>query len=368
MMADASVIEELIQFLSVTIRPDVRDTALAHVTGTTASKEGRLTIGTQLLPVAETVGELICSDAVHESHQEQAYHIVVNLSSEDSFAEKLALDLSYISHLLQTIINPSSPFAKQACMILSNLTRNRAGAERVLKILQHDDDESPAVGMNKLVEAFCKEGYNKKNSSLDYVGPLLANLTQLTEAREFVLNRERCIVQRLLPFTQYKLSMARRRGVATALRNCCFETASHEWLLGDDVDILPHLLLPLAGPEELSEEDMEGLPDDLQYLEETKKREDDPDIRGMLLEAIYQLCASKEGRRIVKEKRTYVILREYHQWEKDEKVESLCHQVIDVLIMDEPLPGMENLRDVEIPEEIKVKLDQKKEVEDQQKD
>lgn len=31
----------------------------------------------------------------------------------------------------------------------------------------------------------------------------------------------------------------------------------HEWLLGPDVDILPFLLLPLAGPEEFSEEEMD---------------------------------------------------------------------------------------------------------------
>lgn len=31
----------------------------------------------------------------------------------------------------------------------------------------------------------------------------------------------------------------------------------HEWLLGPKVDILPFLLLPLAGPEEFSEEEME---------------------------------------------------------------------------------------------------------------
>jgi len=35
-------------------------------------------------------------------------------------------------------------------------------------------------------------------------------------------------------------------------------TAHHEWLLSDAVDILPYLLLPLAGPEELSEEENEG--------------------------------------------------------------------------------------------------------------
>ena len=65
---------------------------------------------------------------------------------------------------------------------------------------------------------------------------------------------------------------------------------SHSWLLGSDIDILPFLLLPLAGPEELSEEEMEGLPEDLQYLGDDKKREDDPDIRKMLIESIMQVC------------------------------------------------------------------------------
>ena len=63
----------------------------------------------------------------------------------------------------------------------------------------------------------------------------------------------------------------------------------HEWLLSDVVDILPHLLLPLAGPEEISEEDMDGLPDDLQYLDDDKVRESDPEIRKMLLEALHKV-------------------------------------------------------------------------------
>ena len=66
-------------------------------------------------------------------------------------------------------------------------------------------------------------------------------------------------------------------------------TASHWWLLSDQVDILPRLLLPLAGPEELDDDDMEKLPDELQYLEPTKTREPDPDIRKNLIEAIFQV-------------------------------------------------------------------------------
>ena len=56
------------------------------------------------------------------------------------------------------------------------------------------------------------------------------------------------------------------------------------------MDILPHLLLPLTGPEEFPEDEMEKLPPDLQYMDDNKERESDPDIRNMLLEALLQVC------------------------------------------------------------------------------
>lgn len=63
----------------------------------------------------------------------------------------------------------------------------------------------------------------------------------------------------------------------------------HEWLLSDSVDLLPRLLLPLAGPEEFDDDDMERLPDDLQYLPPDKKRLQDPDLRKMLVESLIQV-------------------------------------------------------------------------------
>ena len=66
----------------------------------------------------------------------------------------------------------------------------------------------------------------------------------------------------------------------------------HEWLLSDKIDLLPSLLLPLAGPEQFEgeEEKMEQLPDDLQYLPEDKERDHDPDIRKMLIETLMKVC------------------------------------------------------------------------------
>lgn len=57
--------------------------------------------------------------------------------------------------------------------------------------------------------------------------------------------------------------MLRKRGVVALLRNICFDSAQHKQLLEDFV-ILPTILMPLAGPEELSDEDNDKLPIELQ--------------------------------------------------------------------------------------------------------
>lgn len=57
-------------------------------------------------------------------------------------------------------------------------------------------------------------------------------------------------------------------------------------MFSPEIDILSRLLLPLAGPEELDADEMDKLPDDLQYLPPDKQREDDADIRTMLIESL----------------------------------------------------------------------------------
>ncbi|XP_056410479.1 protein HGH1 homolog [Hyla sarda] len=130
----------------------------------------------------------------------------------------------------------------------------------------------------------------------------------------------------------------------------------HAWLLGDDVDLLPFLLLPLAGGEEYTEDEVEVLPPDLQYLPEDKQREPDPDIRKMLLECLQLLCATPGGRRILKDRGTYLILRSLHSWETEVDVKRSCEKVIQILIDDEPQPGLENLLEVNVPPEVEEKL------------
>lgn len=356
MLEDARA-RELLPFLSPGTRPDVRSQATDCVLGLTGSVEGRsfLAQNVTYLQALLTLTRECCGALVKD-----CLRAFVNLSADETVHRALVHEVEILPPLLRNLCDPECEFSDQICSILSNLSRSADTCKEVLRAIQDQ-----GMGLAKIVEVFCTEGYNKK-VTLHYLGPLLSNLTQLPEARQFILDKDRCVVQRLLPYTQYEGSCVRRGGVVGTLRNCCFDYASHEWLLGPEVDILPFLLLPLAGPEELSEEEMEGLPEDLQYLPEDKQREQDPDIRRMLLEAINLLVATKNGREVVREKNAYVILRELHRWEEEPQVGATCLKLIELLISDEPEAGMENLLEVQIPEDVEKKLRQQEEEEQRQ--
>lgn len=265
---------------------------------------------------------------------------LVNISAVDEGATKLInLDVkqhcpplqkppnNIIHEILNNVFDPNSHIADQCCMIFSNLSRHSHLIEKIVDLI----DESGKT-LDELINIITKTNYNKNGAKLHYLGPALSNLSQSHRVRMFILDKTKCIIQRLLAFTEYKNSLIRRGGVVGTIKNCCFEEDFHEWLLSDEVDILSHLLLPLAGNEEFDDEDNEKLPLDLQYLPNDKLREEDPDIRFILIEAITQLVAKRPNREFIRNKNTYIILRELHKWEKDRKVLDACENLINILI------------------------------------
>ena len=60
-------------------------------------------------------------------------------------------------------------------------------------------------------------------------------------------------------------------------------------------------------------------------------------------------------RKIISEN-SYIILREFFNWEEDLKVAAVAEKIISVLIADEPEEGMETLHKVEIPDELSKKF------------
>lgn len=345
-MLSESELSELLAFLRADTRADVKAGAAECVLGLSAHRDGCLFLGSRP-ELLRAVWALTSDPSV--CIVKDVYFTFINLSAEEELHQVLLSELDVLPLLCKNLLDSAFPFSDQICSVLSNLSRSDRSCASVYKVLQDK------VGLSKLVEIFCCDKFNP-NANLHFLGPLLSNLSQLEQARDQILDHSRCVIQRLLPFTQFEGSVVRRGGVIGTLRNCCFDHKHHEWLLSEEVDILPFLLLPLAGPEELSEEENEGLPLDLQYLPEDKQREADPELRKMLLETLLLLCATARGRQTLRGKQVYPLMRELHKWESTEEGKRSVEKLIHVLIGDEPQSGMDNLMEVKIPEEVEEQL------------
>ena len=216
------------------------------------------------------------------------------------------------------------------------------------------------IGVDNLVNILCQEKYNSGGQEMNFLGPVLSNLSQLPEVRNHILDRQKCVIQRLVAFTEYSASVVKRGGVVGTIRNCCFDTDHHDWLISDKVDIVPRLVLPLAGPagDSITDEEMDSLPVDLQYLDEDKRIEKDLDVKIMLLESLTQLCATKWGREQLREKNIYVILRELHKVEKDRGCLLAVENLVDILIKKEDEIKIDNYKQVDVPEDLHDKFKQ----------
>ncbi|XP_053913721.1 protein HGH1 homolog isoform X5 [Cuculus canorus] len=327
------VLEALLELGTTPWPPAACCAAGGHV-NPSAGRQGR---GGQVNP--STGGQGVLGGQVNPTVGGQvnpALSCLVNLSSEPAARERLLAALPALLRLL-----PAGP----ACGVLANLCRDREAAQRVLQGLEENGS-----GLESLLGAL------REPRPPPELGSLLCNLSQIPEGRRGILDRSRRSVQRLLPHTQFPAVLELRRGLIGALRNCCFQYEAHEWLLSEEVDVLPFLLLPLAGPEEFPEDEMEQLPVDLQYLPPEKQREEEPDIRKMLLETIMLLSATAVGRGVLRAKGTFPVLRELHRSEQEPRVLAACQKLIQVLIGDDPPPGMENLLTVEVPAEVELQL------------
>ena len=349
-------LEEMCQFLNPDTRLDLKAITLEHVlsiTGTTEGREFLLKLPnllTQLIALMQDSAAAISKDAalalINITADESGANAFVLISETSKESDDAKYNYNLIHVCIRFIMDKESTLADPCCMILSNVTRPLHLVDRITALI-----ERSGYTWDSIMNAFTTKQYNNTGAKLHYLGPVFSNLSQSPQVRGYLMNRGRSVIQRLLPFTEYSDSIIRRGGIVGTLKNCCFDVENHEWLLNPEVDILSYLLLPLAGPEELDDEDNDKLPISLQYLPETKEREPDVDIRIILLEALAQLCATKKGREILRDQNTYVILREYHKWEKNKNALLACENVVDILIRTEEEIGMNNLKDLEVPSE-----------------
>lgn len=89
------------------------------------------------------------------------------------------------------------------------------------------------------------------------------------------------------------------------------------------------------GPEEYSDEDTEGMLDELQLLEPDKEREKDVEIMKTHLETLLLLSTTREARDVLRKVKVYPIVRECHLQVDDEGIREACDRLVQVIMRKE---------------------------------
>ncbi|KAJ5385355.1 hypothetical protein N7517_003266 [Penicillium concentricum] len=328
-------LEELVEFLHHG-NTQIRQIACENLVGfSTAQPE--LFKRHQLLPVRDL--KLLVRDYIPIA--KNALTILINLSSDEEVLKLLAED-EFVEDLLAKLTNVKEPNADEVAMLLANVVKS----ENLQKLLtlKRKAPETVSTSENaidQLMDCFVKgaEGALNKHANFDYLSYVFADLSQTEKGRAYFTQRqdydEVVPITKLTVFTEHK-SDIRRKGIASTIKNVAFEVDSHPMLFDEDgANLLPYLLLPLAGPEELSDEDTADMLPDLQLLPPDKQRDSDPTIITTHLETLLLLTTTREGREKMRAVKVYPLIRETHMHVEDENVTEACDRLVQVLMRDE---------------------------------
>ena len=135
--------------------------------------------------------------------------------------------------LFKSFENEDERIIKSSILLIENITRIEAGARHVNAFIED----------SKLLESLLKIFVSNKPQYQD-LSLIFGNICQVPSVRKLFLQNEGEIFNKMLPFLSHQNASC-RLGAANCVKNCCFETDYHQWMLKDD-SIVAAILLPLG--------------------------------------------------------------------------------------------------------------------------
>ncbi|KAF2871838.1 DNA-binding protein-like protein HGH1 [Massariosphaeria phaeospora] len=341
-------LEELVEFLHHG-NTQIRQVAAEQLVGYSQSHT-TLFKRNQLEPVRHL--KLLVKD--YAPIAKHALTILINISHDAEVLKSLARDDAFLETLLSRITIAKEQNANEIAMLLANMAKDDS-LQRVLE-LKRDIPKAVSTStwaMDQLLDCFVKgaEGSYNKDADFDYLAYFFADLGKFPKGREYLTSPQPhdanvIPLTKLQVFTSHR-SHIRRLGVASTIKNAAFHVPAHATLFStlspdptlpppsQGANLLPYVLLPLMGPEEYSDEDTEGMLDELQLLEPDKEREKDMEIMTTHLETLLLLSTTREGRDALRKVKIYPIIRECHLHVDDDGVREACDRLVQVLMRTE---------------------------------
>ncbi|KAI9464518.1 DUF383-domain-containing protein [Lactarius psammicola] len=355
--------------------------------------------------------KLLCRDNLAVAHD--AFRALINLSDSPMIHPYL-LEQSFLTFLV-SYIHPKATLGDLAAMLLSNLTASPRSSTALLDlriaVLPTSSSGGPfyptqsragscappvpypagheinVPALPLLIDAFVQGASidpsvpldeRPRKSELHFLASVFANLTTSHPGRIFFLTpqpldplqRETAEkveypLAKLVVFTEHKDSI-RRGGISSLIKNCAFYTQGHQAILTPEsdtvivppsdlrapgIDALQYILLPLAGPEEFDLDTQEQLPEALQFLPPTKKREANAAFRLTHVETLLLLCTTRWGRDYMRTHGVYEVVRALHEQETNDAVSEHVERLVNLIKRAEGPGTVQDLQVEEIKED-----------------
>lgn len=291
-----------------------------------------------------------------------AVTILVNLCDDRAVLDMLASNSMFVAMVACEVCDLDNKQADLFAMLLANLAKDDhiTSLFDATKKLKNTEIFKSEKLIDSLMDCFVKGATGELNafSNFDYLAFFFADLSRFRRGRDYFVTEQAYDglfpIQKLLPFTEFKDSRIRREGVASTIKNSLFDTDKHnKFVLDPEINLLPFIMLPLAGPEDLEDPDeIFALPDELQLLTPDKRREEDLDIMCTHLESLLLLTTTKDMREHLRTKSVYPIVRELHKNHKDETIIERCDRVVQMLMRDEPEDDVPQVEEIDSDDEV----------------
>ena len=330
---------ELVDFLTNS-RADIRQAAVGLVLGLTSddvSLHQLIQAGT-IKPLCRLLGDVRCI-------AEPAIKALINITAAQPEASETTLKYDIINRICNQLELPEWRLKNLSLMILANVTITEAGStamvtdpkysERSLLLLQ----KLTSIFLETVPEPDGKDEVSEEpiwDDEYQYVANILANITQVKEGREFLRSsgRQNVPLLKVLVPEMHSANVIRRRGITNMFRNVAFDTEEHAMLF-EDLDIVTDAMVLLCGPEELSDDDKDGMPVRVYAAGARKVREADEIVRAAVVDLLLLFCATRAGRDCLRSRKLYPIVRDAHLVEENDEIGEQIYKLVGFLMRDE---------------------------------
>lgn len=189
-------------------------------TSTLTAVASHLPIATQLLQMLNLHDET----PINLSNQQCLLQIIINYSSADTWSEAVfqltreKMCCLFVDHS-DKALPKNYALMDKVFAVLSNLTRRQLDALAVYNHIAEED-------LRKFIGIFDSANCDPAKPQLLFFPSLLVNLSAVSEFRRLVMDKQRLVLQRLLPFMDMKFSLAVRGAVMRLVRNCVFDSGT----------------------------------------------------------------------------------------------------------------------------------------------